>query len=155
MSSGQSLALNAWQLTRQVHRELASALDIRLRSDVGLDLRSYEVLFYLNNAPDRTLRLAELTESLLLKPAAATRFFDRLERTARVRRIAARGDRRIVLVKITGKGAEDFNAARAVHNRLVEQHLGQHLTSGETTVLNAALDRVLESLRNNRRDPVK
>lgn len=150
MASSGSAGLNAWQLTRQVHRELVGLLDTELIEDVGMDLRTYEALFYLNNAPSKTLRLGELTESLLLKPAAATRFLDRMERSARIRRRPAKDDRRAVVVTLTGKGQRDFDTARPVHDWLVGQHFGERLTHEEDDLLNDVLDRVLQTLRSAR-----
>ncbi|MBT8202069.1 MAG: MarR family transcriptional regulator [Acidimicrobiia bacterium] len=153
MSSEKNAGLNAWQLTLQVHRELTHLLDDHLKSRTGLDIRTYEVLFYLSNAPDGELGLTQLSESLLLRPAAATRFFDRMERAALSRRRKAKSDRRAVVVKLTGRGRSVFEAAQPLYSQLVRTHFGRHLGDQEAADFDAALDRVLGALRQHREAP--
>ena len=150
MSTTDSRGLNAWQLTIQVHREFTHILGSELKEATGLDLREYEVLFYLSNAPKGELRLTDLSESLLLQPSAATRFFDRMERMRLIKRKPAKDDRRSVIVALTTHGEKRLEEAQPVYNWQVGRHFGQHLTDADVSTIDDALDRVLGALRERR-----
>mgnify|MGYP001819340406 CR=1 FL=1 len=147
MTTDCSHGLNVWQLTRQVHRELNHILSRELEQATGLGLRQYEVLFYLHNADNESLRLADLGESLLLKPPAATRFFDRMEQSGLIRRERGPDDRRVVRIGPTTEGTRRFEAAQTVYNTEVNRRFSHNLTAAERRVLNTALDKVLGALR--------
>ena len=61
-----STELGAWRGMLRVHAALVRELDAELDAAHELPLSSYDVLIYLQAAPDKRLRMAELADSVLL-----------------------------------------------------------------------------------------
>src|SRR5918994_2166360 len=66
--------LGAWRGMLRVHAALLRALD----AAPGLPLTSYDVLIYLQRAPGKRLRMAELADSVLQGRPGVTRLVYRL-----------------------------------------------------------------------------
>ena len=71
--------LAAWRGFLRVHARVTRELDAELLAAHGLALSSYEVLLFLDNAPEGRLRMAQLADSVLLSRSGLTRLVDRLE----------------------------------------------------------------------------
>ena len=56
------IELGAWRGMLRVHAALVRELDAELEAAHELPLSSYDVLIYLQSAPGRRLRMAELAE---------------------------------------------------------------------------------------------
>ena len=139
--------LNSWRLVLQVNTELSQILELRLEKEFGLKLKWYDVLFYLRNAEGRRLRMSQLAESLALRPSAATRFIDRMEKAGLVKRKPSDEDRRVTYVTMAKRGADAFERAAPVYVRTVGEHFAKHLSMADARVLNRALDNVLANSR--------
>ena len=100
------LELAAWRGLLRVHSALVAELDRELEVAHGLPLTHYEVLLYLDVAPDRQLRMTELASSVLLSQSGVTRLVDRLERAGLVVREPCPDDRRGLLASITPAGRD-------------------------------------------------
>ena len=98
--------LRAWRGMLRAHAALTKALDADLDSAHGLPLSSYEVLLYLNDAPDRRLRMRDLAASVILSRSGLTRLADRLEREGLIRRESCPSDARGAYAVLTPAGAE-------------------------------------------------
>lgn len=71
--------LSAWRGLLRVHAQMTRALDEELVAAHSLPLTAYEVLLYLEDAPDGRLRMAELADAALLSRNGRARLVDRLE----------------------------------------------------------------------------
>jgi DNA-binding MarR family transcriptional regulator len=109
------LELGAWRGFLRAHAALVRELDRELEAAHGLPLTQYEVLLYLNDAPDRQLRMSELASSVLLSQSGVTRLVDRLERDGLVVREPCPSDGRGLLARITDEGRRRLAEARATH----------------------------------------
>ena len=78
--------LAAWRGFLRVQSSLFRELDAELTAAHDLPLRSYEVLLLLEDAPQRRLRMSDLSRSVLLSPSGVTRLVDRLQREGLVDR---------------------------------------------------------------------
>src|SRR3978361_1683819 len=78
--------LRAWRGMLRAHAALTKALDADLDSAHGLPLSSYEVLLYLDDAPERRLRMRDLAASVILSRSGLTRLAARLEPEGLTRR---------------------------------------------------------------------
>jgi DNA-binding MarR family transcriptional regulator len=107
--------LNAWRGFLRVHSALVRELDRELEMTHGLPLTQFEVLIYLNNAPDKRLRMSELASSVLLSQSGVTRLVDRLEREGLVVREPCPSDRRGLHARLTEEGSRRLAAARPTH----------------------------------------
>ena len=61
-----------WRSFMIAHARMIRMLDEELRTDHGLDLASFEVLYELTTAPENQLRMAELADLLLYTRGGVT-----------------------------------------------------------------------------------
>jgi DNA-binding MarR family transcriptional regulator len=101
------MELGAWRGLLRVHAELEAAH--------GLPLSSYDVLIYLQSAPEKRLRMAELADSVLLSRSGVTRMVDRLEREGLIVRDTCSSDGRGCFAVLTGDGEAMLARARPAH----------------------------------------
>jgi DNA-binding MarR family transcriptional regulator len=139
--------LSAWRALLASHAALVDRLGEELQEEKGLPLPWYEVLLFLNRAPDGHMRMGELAGSLLLTPSGVTRLVDRMESEGLVQRQQCPNDRRGWNAVITAAGRARLRSAAPVHMRGVEEHFGRHLSDDEATLLADVLGRVLGELR--------
>lgn len=107
--------LAAWRGFLRVQSSLFRELDAELTATHDLPLRSYEVLLLLEDAPQRRLRMSDLSRSVLLSPSGVTRLVDRLEREGLVRRERCPEDGRGYYAVLTDAGDRRLQEARATH----------------------------------------
>jgi DNA-binding MarR family transcriptional regulator len=107
--------LAAWRGFLRVQSSLFRRLDAELTAIHHLPLRSYEVLLLLEGAPERRLRMTDLSRSALLSPSGLTRLVDRLEREGLVGRERCAEDGRGYFAALTHEGERRLREARATH----------------------------------------
>ncbi len=107
--------LAAWRGFVRVQSSLFHQLDAELSAVHDLPLRSYEVLLLLEDAPQRRLRMADLSRSVLLSASGVTRLVDRLEREGLVCRERCAEDGRGYWAVLTETGDRRLQEARATH----------------------------------------
>lgn len=120
--------LAAWRGLLETHSGLIRKLDAQLRAEHGLSLSAYEVLIFLADAPDRRLRMAEISERALMSRSGLTRLVDRLVDTGYVTRCAAESDGRGTFAELTEAGSKAIIAARKTHRQGVRKLFLDHLT---------------------------
>jgi DNA-binding MarR family transcriptional regulator len=134
--------LDAWRSFLRAHAKVTRVLDAELTAECGLPLGSYEVLLHLNDAPEKSLRMTELADRVLLSRSGLTRLVDRMEREGLIRRASCPSDLRGTLAVLTDEGYERLRAAAPTHLRGVREHMVDQLTPDEVQVLATALGRV-------------
>ncbi|TMR93105.1 MarR family winged helix-turn-helix transcriptional regulator [Nonomuraea basaltis] len=114
---------------QRVWRAFGSAtrlLNERLERDLqaaGMPLTYYELLVMLSEAPDRTLRMAELAKWTRSKPSRISHAVNKLEQAGWVRREHYAGDRRGWLAVLTDEGFEALRTAAPLHVTSVRANL--------------------------------
>jgi DNA-binding MarR family transcriptional regulator len=73
---------------------LTDTLDRELRQAHGLSLGEYEILVRLSESPGRTLRMAEIADSMQHSRSRVTHTVSRMEKAGLVELCAEEGDRR-------------------------------------------------------------
>ena len=139
--------LAAWRALLASHAALVDRLGEELQDEKDLPLPWYEVLLWLNQAPDGRMRMGELAGSLLLTPSGVTRLVDRMEADGLVQRQQCPSDRRGWNAVITPAGRARLRSAAPVHMRGIERHFGRHLSDQEADLIADVLGRVLGDLR--------
>jgi DNA-binding MarR family transcriptional regulator len=134
--------LGAWRGMLRVHSALVRELDAELLDKNDLPLSSYDVLIYLQAAPDKRLRMAELADSVLLSRSGVTRLVDRLEREGLIVRDACTSDGRGLFAVLTDKGEEVLARARPAHLAGVRERFLRHFTDDELLTLARFWERV-------------
>jgi DNA-binding MarR family transcriptional regulator len=135
--------LAAWRGFLRVHSSLVRRLDADLSAAHDLPLRSYEVLLLLDDAPERRLRLADLSHSVLLSPSGVTRLVDRLEREGLVDRERCAEDGRGFYAVLTAAGGLRLQAARSAHLAGVRRLFLDRFTETELHQLSRFWERVV------------
>jgi DNA-binding MarR family transcriptional regulator len=129
---------------------LMDSLDRELRSRHGLSLSEYEILVRLSEAPDHTLRMAELADQAALSRSRLTHAVSRLERDGTLRRERCDEDGRGVQAVLSDDGMQLLNQAADTHVRGVQDHLVAHASATEFATIGAVMERVLNDLHGKR-----
>jgi DNA-binding MarR family transcriptional regulator len=111
------------QATDQVRARLARLLE----AGPGLACEEVELLMRLAAAPERRLRMVDVSDSLRLSKSAVTRLVDRLEDRGFVLRAACPSDRRVVYAGLTEQGATALEGAAPIFVAGLMEHLGDRL----------------------------
>ena len=135
--------LGAWRGLLRVHAALVRELDAELDAAHDLPLSSYDVLIYLQAAPDRRLRMAELADSVLLSRSGVTRLVDRLEREGLLVRDTCVDDGRGLYAVLTAQGEALLERARPTHLEGVRERFLRHFSEAELETLAGFWERVL------------
>jgi DNA-binding MarR family transcriptional regulator len=134
--------LRAWQAFLHAHHDVTRALDAELRERHGLSLGSYDVLVRLARAPDRSLRMTDLANRVLMSPSGLTRLVDQLEAQELVRRVRDRRDARVVRATLTAPGLRLVRQAARTHLRGIREHFASPLTEGQLRNVASALETI-------------
>jgi DNA-binding MarR family transcriptional regulator len=134
--------LGAWRGLLRVHAALVRELDAELDEAHDLPLSSYDVLIYLQAAPDKRLRMAELADSVLLSRSGVTRLVDRLEREGLIVRDNCASDGRGLYAVLTGEGEAMLAKARPTHLAGVRERFLAHFSERELEQLADYWERV-------------
>jgi DNA-binding MarR family transcriptional regulator len=136
--------VSAWINLQQANRVIEAALETRLKGAVDLSLAEFELLMRLELAADHPLQMSQIAAQLINSPSGTTRIADRLERAGLIERETPRENRRVVHVKLTGKGTEVLGRADQAFRDGLHEVFGSHLSEGEVESLRATLRKVLE-----------
>ncbi|MEE4275311.1 MAG: MarR family transcriptional regulator [Thermoleophilia bacterium] len=134
--------LAAWRGMLRVHSALFHQLDQELEVEHRLSLRAYEVLVVLESAPDRRLRMSDLSRSVLLSPSGVSRLVDRLEADGLVHRQRCSDDGRGFFAMLTDEGRRRLSEARATHLAGVRRLFLEHFETAELDELAGFWQRV-------------
>jgi DNA-binding MarR family transcriptional regulator len=113
-----------------VMRQIASEFP----SDV-ISLNEYDVLFTLSRSENRTLRIRELNENVLLTQPSISRLVDRLTARGLVTKLMDPNDGRGTLVALTDDGFTLFRDAARIHGRSISSRMDAALSPDELTEL--------------------
>jgi DNA-binding MarR family transcriptional regulator len=133
-----------WAALLRVHAAVVPRLERALAKE-RMPLAWYDVLLELNSAPDRRLRMTDLSARVVLSRERVSRVVDELEAAGLVRRERNIEDRRSFLAAITPDGRARLRAAAPVYLAGIEEHYARHLTDDEIRVIGQAFARVLEA----------
>jgi DNA-binding MarR family transcriptional regulator len=139
--------MRLWRAFLEASGGLAQALDAALKYDAGLDLGDYEVLVHLSEAPERRLRMSDLSSHLLHSQSRVTQRIGRLSRRGLVSRRKCEMDRRVTYAVLTDAGLAALEAAAPDHVAQVRRHFLDHVSPDEQEAMISALERMVTGLR--------
>src|SRR4051794_2541229 len=134
----------AWRGFLRAHAQVIRRLEAELEAEQGMPLATYDVLVQLAEAPEYSLRMSELADSVLLSRSGLTRLVDRLEREGLVERRACPDDARGTLAVLTPAGMTRLRRAWVTHLRGVREHMISRFTESELAVLGELFTRLGE-----------
>jgi DNA-binding MarR family transcriptional regulator len=125
---------------------LSERLDRDLRTAHGLSSPEYEILVRLSEAPNRSIRMAELADAVSHSRSRVTHTIARLEREGIVLRGQCSEDGRGVSAVLTDHGFSVLVEAAHTHVRGVHDYFVENSTPEEFEVIGQVMARVTEHL---------
>ncbi|RNL63177.1 MarR family transcriptional regulator [Nocardioides marmoriginsengisoli] len=139
---------NDWRAYLVGSTLLMDTLDREMRTEHGISMAEYEILVRLSERPDKTLRMAQIAESMQHSRSRVTHTVSRMEKAGLIRREAAEGDKRGVDAVMTAAGWELLQAAAHTHVAGVRAHFVDLADKDDFAalgrVMNAVSDQLLE-----------
>src|SRR5438105_8245394 len=133
----------AWRAYLEATQLLFDALDRQLQHDAGLSHTDYEILVRLSEAPDRRMRMSELSDRSLFSRSRLSHAVARLEADGLVRREVCPTDRRGTLAVLTDRGLKMLEATAPGHVTAVREAIFDRLTPAQV----AQLERIAAVVR--------
>lgn len=138
---------SVWPLFLTAHAVLVERIEARLASASLPPLAWYDVLWALERAPERRLRMSELADHVVLSRSNLTRLVDRLEEAGLVARERSEEDRRGAYAVITPAGRELRRRMWPTYEAGIRAVFDSQLGEAEARHLSAALQRILGAAR--------
>lgn len=135
--------LRIWRDYIETAQELSARLGSRLQRESALSAGDYQVLLALTEAPQRTLRSAELAALIGWERSRLSHHLGRMEKRGLIRRNPCLDDVHGVDVSATDSGRETFRAGSVPHLRAVREMFIDALTDEHL----AHLDGITTALR--------
>jgi DNA-binding MarR family transcriptional regulator len=132
----------AWTGLLRTRERLVHELDRELEHAHGISLAEYDVLVQLEAAEQRSLRMAELADAVLLTRSGITRLVDRLERRGLIRRERCPSDARGLWAVLTDTGAERLTEAATTHSDGIRRLFLAQLDSDDLDHLTSVWDKL-------------
>ncbi|HEX6340544.1 MarR family winged helix-turn-helix transcriptional regulator [Umezawaea sp.] len=134
-----SLELLAWRGMLEVQTRIVRRLDADLQRRADLTTTEFDVLYRLWTAPDRRLRMNQL--SGVVTPSGVTRMVTRLEERGLVERTSVPG-RQAVDAALTAEGEQHLVRAMDILFRDIRREFIDHLSSPDVSRLAALWTRL-------------
>ena len=138
---------NAWGNFLQAHARATEELN-RRSAAVGLPpMDWYDVLWTLERAGDKRLRMSEVADMLTTSRSNFTRLLDRLEEAGVALRERSDEDRRTTYVLITPEGKKLRKKMWVLYEKAIREIFFDHVTDKESVAIAEGLRKVFENLR--------
>jgi DNA-binding MarR family transcriptional regulator len=138
--------LEIWAAVATLLERLPTALDAQLLRDSDLTHFELGLLYALDSAPDRALRMSTLAGYASSTLSRLSRATTRLEARGWVCRQADPTDGRFTLAVLTDPGHEKVAAAVPAHHALIERVVFDPLTRAQARQLGAISRRISEAV---------
>lgn len=139
--------MRVWRAFLAAASGVTGTLDTELKSATGIGLDDYEVLVFLSEAPDRRLRMNELSNSALHSKSRLTQRVDRLAKRGWVAREKCDTDGRGTWAVLTDVGLEVLADAAPDHLEHVRANFVSHLDPENLDTLADSLELLAEAHR--------
>ena len=132
--------MRAWTAFLNAQAALLRQLEAELIEKEHMTLAEFDVLIQLGLAPDRRLRMTELSDRVRLSHSGVTRLVDRMTQAGLVKRTRCDSDRRGTFATLTAAGRARLRRAQPVHLRGIREHFGKRLSAAQLSALADALE---------------
>ena len=136
--------LDARRYLPLAHAGALRAIEADMAAEHLLPLGWYDVLLELNAAPDRSLRMSELGDRVVLSRSRVSRVVDELEKKGYVERVRDERDGRAQLATITKAGRAELKRSAPRYLDGIERHFTSLLSEPDRMFLARALRVVAE-----------
>lgn len=138
--------LAAWAGLASLLERLPTALDAQLQRDSGVTHFEHGVLFALDRAPERSLRMSVLAGYASCTLSRLSRAVTRLEAKGWVRRVVDPVDGRFTLAVLTDAGHDQVAQATPGHQALVRRTVFDTLSAAQVRQLGVISRRIAEAV---------
>lgn len=123
---------------------LPGELGRHMQAELGLSLAEQELLKHLMLGGGEQ-KLGDLAQRVGLSKAGITKMMDRLQNAGFVKRVPSRKDRRVIMARLTKRGATVLTRSFELVALWVEANLRQHLDDNQLVALKDALQTLLKA----------
>lgn len=134
-----------WRAFLEAHARVSRRLDEELRAEHDLSLAEYDALLSIAQAPERRIRMRQLSDRVILSKSGVTRLIDRLVADGLVERSACLADARGAEAVLTDNGLARLRAASRTHLRGITEHFLDPLEGMDVGALTAAMRAISDS----------
>lgn len=138
--------LGAWRAFIKAHAKIIELIEMDLAEQKRVSLTTYDVLIELYEAPNRKLRLGDLTQKVILTKSGISRLIDRLEREGLLRREKSEEDKRGAYAVLTDDGENELRRAWPVYAKGIKKYFASPLDANDFQALNSAFETLRKSL---------
>lgn len=131
--------LAPWRAFLEAHARVSRRLDEELRAEHDLSLAEYDALLSIAQAPDRRIRMRQLSDRVILSKSGVTRLIDRLVADGLVERSACLADARGAEAVLTDLGLARLRAASRTHLRGITEHFLEPLDGTDVDALERSM----------------
>jgi len=142
---------DAWRAYIEVQGDLINAIERDLTPH-HLTLGDYQVLVYLSEAEEQSMRMCALADILQLSPSGLTRRLDRLVAGGFVGRQGSRDDRRVMIGSLTTAGRELLERTAPHHIDSVRRRIFDHLDASQVAAMTSIFTAIAAGLAANDQD---
>lgn len=139
-----------WRLFLTVQIQVIERIQEKLSAANLPPLEWYDVLWALEETPDRRLRLSELADRVLLSRSNLTRLLDRLEKNELLYREPCPTDRRGTFAVLTEAGAAMQKQMWAIYSEGIAEYFGDRLSDEEVKVMQQGFKKILGAIAGDR-----
>lgn len=140
--------LAAWRAYVETVTDLNSAIEADL-APTGLTLGDYQVLVFLSESPDGSMRMVDLASRLQLSPSGLTRRLDGLVKSGHVARVPSATDRRVMHAVIKESGRAALAGAYPVHLASVRSRIIDRLEPADVEALTRIFAAIASGLQDD------
>ncbi len=138
--------LEAWAAIATLVERLPAALDAQLQRDSGLTHYEHGLLFALDTAPGRALRMSTLAGYASSTLSRLSRAISRLEKKGWARRQTDPADGRFTLAVLTDDGHDLVARSTPAHHALVQELVFDPLTRTQIAQLASISSRIIAGI---------
>ncbi|WP_440711610.1 MarR family winged helix-turn-helix transcriptional regulator [Herbiconiux sp. YIM B11900] len=131
----------AWESLFRAQVTVMRQLTAEFPTDI-VSLNEYDVMFNLFIQPNKTLRIRDLGEKVLLTQPSISRLVDRLVARGILAKCDDPTDGRGTLVHLTDQGVQTYRKAAVLHAESISDHMTGHLSPAELNELARLCDKL-------------
>jgi DNA-binding MarR family transcriptional regulator len=134
--------LHAWRSFLLAYARVVQFLNDDMQATSDMPLTWYDVLVHLSEAPEGTLCMTDLAESVFISRSGLTRLVDRMEIGGLVNRSPDPDDRRRMMASLTDEGFRRLAEAAPGHVEALRKVMIDLLDDGDVSALARVMDKV-------------
>jgi DNA-binding MarR family transcriptional regulator len=136
--------LQPWRAFLTAHARITRRLDEELRAEHDISLAEYDALLTIADAPERTIRMRQLADRVLLSKSGVTRLIDRLVLDGLVERRACASDARGAEAVLTAAGLDRLRHASRTHLRGINEHFLAAVDTDDLSTIQRSMQSVAD-----------